>query len=310
MPLTSCPACGAEVSETVDVGEGALLRRCAECDTVYAPEYATPDEIYRDGYMLDSESPFGCHWDVLHPRFQEFLAHVQRARLRLIHQVTSPPGKLVDIGCGLGEFLVAARDVGWDVIGTDPLEDQAEFARRERGLDVRAALLEDSGLPEGSFDVLTAQHVLEHVPDSAGFLESVARWVRPGGVVAIEVPNFDSVQRKVERSTWRGLRPLEHIVHFTPETLAHAFRVAGLEPVSVTSPSWLGPPQTLDEAIADLSKPALRRWFVPLSRKRADEEGNEALYPTAPAWKILKAAEAAYDRRGVGAVVFGIARVS
>ena len=293
---------------TVEVGAGRELRRCNACETVYAEEYATPDEIYREGYMLDEKTRFGCHWDVLDPSFQEFLKQVAERRLALIAKAARPPGDLLDVGCGLGEFLMAAEAAGWRATGVDPVEDQAAFARDERGLDVRGALLEESGLPERAYDVVTAQHVLEHVPDSTAFLRLLARWVRPGGHIAIEVPNFDSVQRKVERQDWRGLRPLEHIVHFSPETLAHAFRQAGLEPVLVRSPSWLGPPQTLDHALDDLCRHSLRRWLAPISKTRS-HDGQTGVYPSRLAWSVLRAAEAAYDRRGVGAVVFGIARV-
>ena len=150
--------------------------------------------------------------------------------------------------------------------------------------------------------------MLEHIADSDAFLRGVTRWVRPGGHIAIEVPNFDSVQRKVEGSSWRGLRPLEHIVHFTPATLATAFRHAGLEPVLVRSPTWLGRPQTLDYAVGDLCRPRLLRWMRPLTRAQ-EVDGERVRYPTRAGWKVLRAAESAYDRRGQGAVVFGIARV-
>ena len=94
--------------------------------------------------------------------------------------------------------------------------------------------------------MVSAFHVLEHVPDSVGFLRTLGRWARPGGHVMIEVPNFNSVQRRRLGSDWTGLRALEHIVHHTPTTLERAFREAGMEPVLVRSPVYVGPPQSLD----------------------------------------------------------------
>ena len=115
--------------------------------------------------------------------------------------------------------------------------------------------LEESGLPERSYDVVSAFHVLEHIPDSRAFLRTMARWARPGGFVAIEVPNFASVQRRRLREGWSGLRPHEHLVHFTPATLRRTFRAAGIEPVLVRSPAYVGPPQSLDQALWDLVRP-------------------------------------------------------
>jgi SAM-dependent methyltransferase len=205
-------------------------------------------------------------------------------------------GSIVDVGCGTGEFLLAAKERGWESKGVEPIEKEAAFAR-ERGLDVQAALLEESDLPQGSFDVVAALHVLEHVPAPADFLRSIARWARPGGLVAIEVPNFDSRLRRRSHAFggWRHLRPLEHITHFTPGTLRQAFERAGLEPVRITSPSYVGPPQSLPDALDDLVR---RRWMPGLK-----------LLPRPVMWRALRAFDRYDDRRASGMVVFGIARV-
>jgi SAM-dependent methyltransferase len=179
---------------------------------------------------------------------------------------------------------------------------------RERGLEVTVDELEDSGLPEGSFDVVSAFHVLEHISDSRSFLRTMHRWVRPGGFVVIEVPNWASFQRRRMAETWTGLRPLEHIVHFTPRTLPRVMASVGLRPVLVRSPAYLGPPQTLDNALDDLARHGRYRRLVERF-SRPDPGGEEAARrPTRVGWAILRATEAAYDRAGVGSVVLCVAR--
>jgi SAM-dependent methyltransferase len=179
---------------------------------------------------------------------------------------------------------------------------------RGRGLDVEIAHLEQSGLPERSYDVVSAFHVLEHVPDSQAFLQTLSRWVRPGGFITIEVPNFKSVQRRRLRENWPGLRPHEHLVHFTPETLRRTMHAAGVQPVLTRSPAYVGPPQNLDHALNDLVRQGrFRRLVEPLSPVRV-VNGLEARYPTRAGWAVLHAMEAIYDRAGVGAVVFCIGR--
>jgi SAM-dependent methyltransferase len=307
--LAACPACGSQALSTFDLGHGNHLRRCDRCATVSAPDYADPEEVYVDGYMFGEAGPFGL--DVRAPEFQRYLLRVAGRRVRALERATKlRRGSLLDLGSGTGEVLLAARDRGWRVHGVEPERTAAAMAR-ERGLDVTVAMLEDSGLPERSFDVVCAYHVLEHQPDSCTFLQSMARWARPGGFVAIEVPNWQSIQRRRLGERWSGLRPREHLVHFTPATLAAAFRTAGIVPVSVRSPAYVGPPQTLDEALWDLVRPSgrLRRLLAPLCRRRGDGP-NAPLIPTTTAWAVLRAVEASYDAAGAGAVVVCVGRVA
>lgn len=307
LDLPLCPACGARDFLRFDVGAGNLLRRCRACGTVSASEYADPAEVYVDGYMFGQAGDFGL--DVTNPPFQRYLERVAQRRVGFIESALGSRGSLLDVGSGTGEVLAGARDRGWSVVGVEPERTAADMARG-RGIDVKGTPLEQSGLPERSFDVVSAFHVLEHQPDSRAFLAMMARWARPGGYVAIEVPNFKSVQRRREREAWRSLRPLEHLVHFTPATLEGTLRAAGLAPVLVRSPEYVGPPQNLDHALGDLQHQRLfRRLLEPLSPRR-EAGGAQARYPSRAGWGLLRAVEAVHDRAGVGAVVFSVARVA
>jgi 2-polyprenyl-3-methyl-5-hydroxy-6-metoxy-1,4-benzoquinol methylase len=307
LELPTCPACGSQAFRTFELGSGNLLRRCAECRTVSAHRYADPAEVYVDGYMFGEVGSFGL--DVRAELFQRYLIRVAHRRLRLIETATGlRAGSLLDVGSGTGEVLLAARKHGWTGKGVEPERTAAEMAR-SRGLDVTISMLEDSGLPERSFDVVSAFHVLEHIPDSRSFLRMMSRWARPGGFITIEVPNWRSVQRRRLRQDWPGLRPLEHLVHYTPKTLAATLRAIGLEPVLVRSPAYVGPPQALEHALQDLVRLGrFRRLVEPLSRVRT-VEGYTGRFPTRAGWAVLRATEAIYDRAGVGAVVFCVARV-
>lgn len=309
LELPSCPACGATTFRGFDLGGGNPLRRCVACDTVSAHDYADPAEVYVDGYMFGQSGDFGI--DVRPPRFQRYLARVAHRRVGFIEQATGVRrGTLLDVGCGTGEVLTVARQRGWKTQGAEPERTAAEMARG-RGLKVEIAVLEESGLPERSVDVVSAFHVLEHMPDSRTFLAMLARWARPGGFVAVEVPNFASVKRRRLREQWSDLRPREHLVHFTPETLQRTFRAAGIEPVLVRSPVYVGPPQDLEQALNDLVRPhgRFRRMVAPLSVVRTLDGGEKARYPTRAGWAVLHAMETIYDKAGVGAVVVCVGRV-
>jgi SAM-dependent methyltransferase len=285
--LDRCPACHAPGGEDFALG-GAELRRCRACRTVYARRYADPDAIYVDGYF-SAATDFGI--DVGHPRFQAYLREVNAARAALLERTIAPAGAVLDVGCGTGDFLRALRERGWRVAGVDPIPDAAEAAR-EGGLDVRNARLEDSGFQAGGWDVVSALHVLEHVPDALGFLRMLARWAGPGGRVVIEVPNWASRARRADGPRWVLLGPLEHVVHWTPDTLAAALRRAGLEPVAMRTPTWPCALHTPLEAAADVGRPRLARLPAPLALRAAS---------VARRWD---------ERRGQGAVVWAVGRVT
>ncbi|MDQ3493120.1 MAG: class I SAM-dependent methyltransferase, partial [Chloroflexota bacterium] len=273
------------------------------CGTVYAAEYADPSEIYKDGYLF-GETEFGL--DVRHPRFQEYLAAVGDRRARILERITGATGSLLDVGCGTGEFAGAAARNGWAVQAVEPEGTAAEMTR-SRGVQVRTSTLEASGLAERSYDVVSAFHVLEHLPDSPGFLRTLARWARPGGFVAVEVPNYRSAARMRLGAGWVHLRPLEHVVYHQPATLRDAFERAGLEPVAIRTPTWICPPQSLDDALLDLGRPRIRRALKPLSRVQ-ERDGAQVPVPGPAGWRVLRAVERVYARLGLGYVVLGVAR--
>lgn len=305
--ITACPLCSSTDLARFDVGAGNLLQRCRKCEAVSAPEYGDPAEIYVDGYMF-GETAFGI--DVRDPAFQEYLMQCAVQRFEHLERHAGGRGSLLDVGSGTGEVLATGRDRGWQVQGVEPESTAAEMARG-RGLDVVTSMLEQAGVPEESWDVVSAFHVLEHIPDPVEFLRTLARWARPGGHLVIEVPNFASRDRKLRHEGWMGLRPLEHINHFTPMTLEHAFRRAALEPVAVSSATYPGPPQTLEQALWDLGRgPRAARALAPLSsRRRGGGETEGEHDPTPLGWSAVKAISAAHDKRGLGAVVLGVARV-
>ena len=279
LALEACPACGARDAEAAELG----LRRCAACGTVYASEYADPGEVFVEGYFEGGAGSYGI--DTAHPRFQAFMAEVCARRCAFIEQLTGV-GSLLDVGCGGGELLRAATARGWRAAGAEPMAEAVELARsRAPGADIRAGPSSDAGFDERSFDVVCAFHVLEHMPDSRAFLGELARFARPGGLVVVETPNYASLLRRRHGSNWIHLRPLEHLAHFTPQTMRGAFAGAGLDPVRITTPTWIVGEHTAEELAAEL---ALRR---PLGAR-----------------VLARGLEALYRHRGVGAVVLAAGR--
>jgi 2-polyprenyl-3-methyl-5-hydroxy-6-metoxy-1,4-benzoquinol methylase len=302
--VLACPSCASSAYEEVTVGDHRL-RRCGVCSLVYAPEYGDPEAIYVDGYMKGNGT-FGL--DITNPVFQEYLRSVGMRRVDMIEKVSGKPGTLLDVGCGSGELLEAARDRGWDVVGVEVVEESVEAAR-SRGLEIRHGLLQESGLPERHYDVVSAFHVLEHMSEGTEFLKLIARWVRPGGHLCIEVPNWRSFARRNSGDQWIHLRPLEHLGHYEPKTLAATLERAGLEPVLVRTATYLWSEQSVDQALSDLGQLRLRKVLGPLSRAGTTAGGRPAKVPNGVGWAVLNGARRAFDAAKVGQVCFAMARV-
>jgi len=152
----------------------------------------------------------------------------QRRHLRLLrrHWQTRSPGRLLDIGCSTGLFLDLASLDGWDVWGVEPAEALASVARTRHGSRVLRSSFEEASLGAMSFEVVSLWDVLEHVHDPPAFVRRVAELLVPGGVLALNVPNLDSLVARLLRSRWPLLLP-EHLYYFTPRSLSRLLAEAG-----------------------------------------------------------------------------------
>jgi SAM-dependent methyltransferase len=302
-----CPSCGSDRRDRHSIGGDTRLYRCADCGLVYAPEFVDPDEIYVDGY-LSGGSEMGFGLDIFDPFFQAYLGHAGDCRMRLIDRTIAPPGRFLDVGCGSGEVMQAAHRHGWTVQGVEPVAESARIAQ-DRGLDVRQALLQDAGLPERTYDVVSAFHVLEHMSDATGFLRLVARWARPGGYVVIEVPNFRSMHRRGYGAEWPGLRPLEHICHFSPATMRATMRRAGLHPTRIHTPGFLWRGQSFHQALADLGLYGQAPRLAPRLARKGEINGEPSWIPTRLGWAFLRGTQLTWGATKVGQVILAVAQV-
>lgn len=96
-------------------------------------------------------------------------------------------GRLLEVGCGRGHFLALARHEGFEVAGIDPDAKSVQYALERYGITVERSTIEESQLPEQSFDVVYHVDLLSHFPDPIRALRSMAARVRPGGYVCFEV---------------------------------------------------------------------------------------------------------------------------
>lgn len=137
-------------------------------------------------------------------------------------------GKILDIGCGTGEFLNTCKNAKWQVLGIEPDEDARAMAIKNYGLDVREEA-ELTNLPDASFDIISMWHVLEHVPRLNERVEELKRLIKPNGVIIIAVPNSDSLDAKIYKENWAAYDVPRHLYHFSPKDIEALFRKHGMK---------------------------------------------------------------------------------
>ncbi len=203
------------------------VHRCASCGLgVLDPR---PDEeelarLYAADYFLDQYD------GGLKPGSPEMKQRIglEKHRVRFFRGMKKR-GRVLDIGCGMGYFLQACREAGYDVSGIDISEASAGYVRNELAIPVLTGAIDEIDLPEGSVDVVTMWHFLEHAPDPRIYLAKARRWLKADGLIVVDVPNFEGTDARKSWENWKGWQLPFHLYHFTPDTLTallarHGFR--------------------------------------------------------------------------------------
>jgi ubiquinone/menaquinone biosynthesis C-methylase UbiE len=151
----------------------------------------------------------------------------KRKRRNLMYLNETAPGKLLEVGCGDGSWLTRMRLLGWEVEGQEVDPKAAQNARSDHRLKVHLGTLEDSRIPDNTFDAITMNHVIEHVYDPVKLLSECRRILKPKGILVAITPNTKSLGHRYFGACWRGLEPPRHLHLFSQKTLKRVTKNAG-----------------------------------------------------------------------------------
>lgn len=228
---TDCPICGPGETEGVlearDInvfGPGEFqLVRCRSCGLVYTnprPGEEDIDTYYPTRYWAPPAARDG----------KPYMDAGMRRALAILERDYAG-GRVLDVGCAVGNMAAFMRERGLDAVGLEPYEHACEIAREHYGLEVECAFLQKADLPEASFDAITFFDVLEHVHDPVGDLRKAHSLLRPGGAVFIKVPNIKALQAGLFGKWWYWLDVPRHLFHFSPRSLRRCLEAAGFSDV-------------------------------------------------------------------------------
>jgi len=234
--LILCPTCR-EVDTTPEFSnargpvETFPLVRCRRCGLVF-------QQRARSFSMRDAaqEEAYGVPQKRFTPPVEFVVRSFRKGRVALARKLMPPGGRTLDIGCGRAVYLRMLQERGYVVRGTELSEATARNA--DPAVPIDTGEIEPDRYADGSFDLISIWHVLEHVPEPDRTLATCARALAPDGVLAIAVPNYGSAQARFGGAHWFHLDLPRHIFHFTQDSLSALLHEQGLEIRDCRTGQW------------------------------------------------------------------------
>ena len=231
-----CLVCGSDsrhpfltVTNRFNATQMFQLVQCQQCGFVYL--CPRPGEKWIAQYYQDSDyQPHQKEALSLSGKlYQQVRIWNNRYKRRLIEKF-SAKGKILDYGCGTGEFLLEMKNSDWVTFGFEPASSAAAIAM-DYGLDI----LPDLRSLKERVNVITLWHVLEHVHDARPLLGELKKILDPAGLLCIALPNRHSLDAALFKLNWVAYDAPRHLYHFSPSDLEKFLNSEGFKIESIKS---------------------------------------------------------------------------
>jgi len=196
LPVESCSVpcnlCGGQEVSTLSnrSRSGKSLRTviCRSCGLVWSdPRPHDARHFYEEDYRVSYKNTYKPK-----PKHVLRAGHVALSRFEKIDRLLSSRKSVLDVGTGGGEFAYLLQSLGHRVSGIEPNKGYADYSIQEYGLAVQVGFVQDATFHPESFDLITIWHVLEHTEDPGAVLALLRAWLKPGGILVVEVPNVEA----------------------------------------------------------------------------------------------------------------------
>lgn len=234
--VETCGLCGGRTYKRVFDVERYQYARCSSCGLLRLltrPAPAHLGELYGKGYLAGVADAGAVEAELRNPTF---------GYRRQVLEAHTPDRELMEIGCGDGNFLAYLLRHGWRVDGTEYSAEAAELVRRKHGVTIHPGEFGSLQFPNGRFAVIGMYHVVEHLYDPIPSLREVARTLRPGGTLHMQMPNGEGLEARRTGPYYSALGTPQHTYLYGPATITRLLQAIGLTPVSLrTFDPWHSP---------------------------------------------------------------------
>ncbi len=243
---------------------------CRACGLVRTEPLYNPDELaryYTLSYYGGGDEKFSPFVEALTRLSSDWRAHSVLYRMKKDRLISvNKPFKILDIGCGRGNLLKSLKRLGCDCHGIE--REEFQLSSYPQDIHLYRKNLEDIPFDAGSFDAVVIWHVLEHVDNPVSTIREASRILKSGGLLAIAVPNFGSLQASIFGKSWFHLDLPRHRYHFNPDTLLRILSKNGFETITYhTFSIEQNPFGFIQSFLNEISSPEKTNAFYSLLKK-------------------------------------------
>ncbi len=235
-PYQSCPICASnDISQYHQDFRDNKIFKCGHCSV----EFMNP--VYSDEYLADYYSKYyeGADNSLQEQSALEGQRRNNAVKMDILAKFIEKPGNLFDFGCGNGNFLEYTKKLGWQGEGYDVDCAAMKPVADRLGTKIYCGDFIETDVPEASFDLVHAHHVVEHLKDPVRDIKKLHKLIKPGGYLYVAVPNINGYSSRLKFFLEKiGLRKKNigkyydtdhHIFYYSPKSLHHLLESNGFK---------------------------------------------------------------------------------
>lgn len=218
------------VRNSLRYGIKRRVLKCRECGLLYQESPSLDKKFYsrkdyRKTYGPDLKRSFTSRemFDTCLPFQQEIINEISG--------ILKPNMKVLEVGCSAGYFLTSLKKLVGERIGLELSRDAVNFIRKNLDFKVYSEPIEKAKIKEGPFDLIVSTQVIEHTDDPLAFLKNIAKNLKPGGYLYLELPNIsNALLATYQIPGYKDFYYVEpHLWYFSSETLKLLLNKAGFK---------------------------------------------------------------------------------